>query len=180
MNSRFGIKEDYSPRRSFQAIYRTILILLVFALIVFLVPRAKAQNSEKRPLSEIYGIIEDFIREDYLSTWSSSPRLIRRHYADPMDYYWGKKDVSLKKVLRDKVAYMSRWPQRYFRLVADTLEVTRSKEDPYIYAVKFEYEFETKRRGAQKAGIGETGLLLELFDRRILIRGEGGKVLERY
>jgi len=157
-------------------------ILLSFALLVVSPSHSLAGNREedRRSLSEIYRLIEDFIREDYLSSWSSSPRLIRRHYADPMDYYWGKKDVSLKKVLRDKMAYMSRWPQRYFSLRADTLEVTRSKDDPYIYAVKFEYEFETKRRGSQKSGIGKTGLLLELFDKRIMIRGEGGKVIERY
>ena len=173
---------EYRVNLSVQRIVRTLLILAAFALIVLLIPRAKAQDrgDERRPLSEIYSIIEDFVREDYLSNWSSSPRLIRRHYADPMDYYWGKKGVSLKKVLRDKMSYMSRWPQRYFRLVEDTLEVTRSKEDPYIYAIKFKYEFETKRRGSQKAGIGETGLLLELFDRRVMIRGEGGKVLERF
>lgn len=159
-----------------------LLLVVALAVPVFLSSSAMARpmEGEQRPLSEIYSIIEDFIRENYLSDWSSSPRLIKRHYADPMDYYWGQKDVPLKKVLRDKVAYMRRWPQRYFSLVDDTLEVTRSKDDPYIFAVKFRYEFETRRKGDLRAGIGETGLLLELFDRRIMIRGEGGKVLERF
>ena len=132
------------------------------------------------PLLKVYEIIEDFVREDYLSGWSGSSRLMRRRFSDPLDYYWGKRDVPLKKVIRDKMAYIARWPQRYFRLVEDSLEVSRSDDDDYIYAVKFRYEFETRRRGSEKSGIGETSLLLELFDRRILIRGEGGKVLERF
>ncbi len=178
MKSIFWIKYGCQYKRSQLAGF----ILLAFALLIVSPSHslAEGRGDDGRSLSEVFSIIEDFIREDYLSTWSSSPRLIRRHYADPMDYYWGKKDVSLKKVLRDKMAYMSRWPQRYFRLVANTLEVTRRKDEPYIYAVQFEYEFETKRRGAQKSGIGKTGLLLELFDKRIMIRGEGGKVLERF
>ncbi len=159
--------------------------LFALALMVLSPTALSAQDypdiePEQRPLSEVFEIIEDFVREDYLSNWFASPRLIRRHFADPLDYYWGKKDVPLKEVVRDKMAYVARWPQRYFRLISESLEVRRSQDDPHIYAVKFEYEFETKRRGDEKAGLGETSLLLELLGTRIIIRGEGGKVLERY
>ncbi len=141
---------------------------------------AMETRGETRPLSVVYEIIEDFVREDYLSSWSASPRLIRRHFADPMDYYWGKKNVPLKEVVRDKMAFVSRWPQRYYRLISETLEVTRDEDNDFIYAVRFQYEFETRRKGDERAGLGETRLLVELFDRRVMIRGEGGKVLERY
>ena len=155
----------------------------LLVLSVLLLPsNATAQDRTEgdRPLSEVFEIIEDFVREDYLSNWFASPRLIRRHFADPLDYYWGKRDVPLKEVVRDKMAYVTRWPQRYFRLINDSLEVTRTGDEQYIYAVKFNYEFETKRKGDEKAGLGQASLLLELFDKRIMIRGEGGKVLERY
>ncbi len=154
----------------------------ILVLLFFIPNSASALDGDDgpRPLAQVYEIIEDFVREDYLSNWFSSPRLIRRHFADPLDYYWGKKDVPLKEVVRDKMAYITRWPQRYFRLITESLEVTRTPEDRYIYAVRFQYEFETKRTGDEKAGLGETSLLLELFDKRIMIRGEGGKVLERY
>ncbi len=158
----------------------TILVSLFFLIFAPGQVVARDRDDGPRPLAQVYELIEDFVREDYLSNWFASPRLIRRHFADPLDYYWGKKDVPLKDVVRDKMAYITRWPQRYFRLISETLEVTRSPEDPYIYAVRFQYEFETKRKGDQKAGLGETSLLLELFDKRVMIRGEGGKVLERY
>ncbi len=158
----------------------SVLVSLFFLSIAPGQLAARDNADAPRPLAQVYEIIEDFVREDYLSNWFASPRLIRRHFADPLDYYWGKKDVPLSDVVRDKMAYVTRWPQRYFRLISQSLEVTRSPDDPYIYAVRFEYEFETKRKGAQKAGLGETSLLVELFDRRIMIRGEGGKVLERY
>lgn len=158
--------------------------MLLMTCLAFVPAPARAQAADDhmavQPLDQVYEIIEDFVREDYLSNWFASPRLIRRHFADPLDYYWGKRDVPLKEVVRDKMAYVTRWPQRYFRLIPETLEVTRTRESDFIYAVRFQYEFETKRKGDEKAGLGETSLLLELFDKRIMIRGEGGKVLERY
>lgn len=163
--------------------WAVVLSCLLLSSFVFLAPaRTMAQDasSDPRPLSEVYEIIEDFVREDYLSSWFASPRLIRRHFSDPLDYYWGKKDVPLKEVVRDKMAYVTRWPQRYFRLLNESLEVIRSDQNPYIYAVHFRYEFETKRKGDERAGMGETSLLVELFDKRVMIRGEGGKVLKRY
>jgi len=166
----------------FEIVRRILPAILVCSLLLLAPSRVVAQdrNNGDRPLSEVFELVEDFVREDYLSNWFASPRLIRRHFSDPLDYYWGRKDVPLKEVVRDKMAYVSRWPQRYFRLISESLEVTRSEDNPYIYAVRFNYEFETKRKGDEKAGLGQTSLLLELFDKRIMIRGEGGKVLERY
>ena len=170
----------YLERLKGLALALSILVSLFFLVFASGQALARDDSEEQRPLAQVYEIIEDFVREDYLSNWFSSPRLIRRHFSDPLDYYWGKKDVPLKDVVRDKMAYITRWPQRYFRLIGESLEVTRTPEDPYIYAVRFRYEFETKRKGDEKAGLGQTSLLLELFDKRIMIRGEGGKVLERY
>ena len=170
----------YLERSKGLALTFSILVSLLFLILTPAQVLARDGDDPQRPLAQVYEVIEDFVREDYLSNWFASPRLIRRHFADPLDYYWGKKDVPLKDVVRDKMAYITRWPQRYFRLISESLEVTRTPEDPYIYAVRFRYEFETKRKGDEKAGLGQTSLLLELFDKRIMIRGEGGKVLERY
>jgi hypothetical protein len=133
-----------------------------------------------QPLEDIYNAIEDFVREDYLSSWFSSPQLIRRHFADPLDYYFGKEQVPLQEVLRDKIAYVTRWPQRYYRLVDDSLTVSRTEVDPNTYSVTFKYEWETRRVGDERAGLGETDLILRVDGGDIVIRGEGGKVLERY
>ncbi len=170
----------YLERSKGFALAFSALVSLFFLILAPAQLSARDGNDAPTPLAQVYEIIEDFVREDYLSNWFASPRLIRRHFADPLDYYWGKKDVPLKEVVRDKMAYITRWPQRYFRLISESLEVTRTPEDPYIYAVRFRYEFETKRKGDEKAGLGQTSLLLELFDKRVMIRGEGGKVLERY
>lgn len=166
----------------YSSLVHACAVVLVFSFLFLTPHRVAAQGAEvtAKPLVQVFEIIEDFVREDYLSNWFASPRLIRRHFADPLDYYWGKKKVPLKEVVRDKMAYVARWPQRYFRLIGESLEVTRSDENPFIYAVKFQYEFETKRKGDERAGLGETSLLLELFDKRVMIRGEGGSVLERY
>lgn len=131
-------------------------------------------------LEDVYSAIEDFIREDYLSSWFASPQLIRRHFADPLDYYWGKEQVPLKEVMRDKIAYVTRWPQRYYRMLDDTLTVSRTEVGAHTYAVTFRYEFETRRSGDERAGLGETELILQLVEGDIMIRGEGGRVLERY
>ena len=164
--------------------YMSVLLLGLVTISSLLPFSAQVRGQEadipSRPLAEVYEIIEDFIREDYLSSWFASPRLIRRHFSDPLDYYWGKKNVPLKSVVRDKMAYVARWPQRYFRLIGESLEVMRTEVDDNLYAVKFRYEFETRRKGDERAGLGETGLLIQLRDTRVIIRGEGGKVLKRY
>jgi hypothetical protein len=133
-----------------------------------------------QPLEDVYNAIEDFVREDYLSSWFASPQLIRRHFADPLDYYWGKEKVPLQEVMRDKIAYVTRWPQRYYRLVDDSLTVSRTAIDPHTYTVTFRYEWETRRVGDERAGLGETDLIVQVAGTDITIRGEGGKVLERY
>jgi hypothetical protein len=134
----------------------------------------------ERSMAEIFDIIEDFVREEYLSSWAVDRRMLQRRFSDPVVYYWGKRDVPRKQVIREKMAYLARWPQRYYRLVGDSLEVTRINDNEGVYGVKFRYEFETKRGGATSSGLGETRLLVKLAGDRVIIRGEGGSVLERY
>jgi len=158
----------------------SILSVLIFGFLLYAASAPAQAQDSLAPLDDTYEAIEDFIREQYLSSWFASPRLIRRNFSDPLDYYWGKKNVPLKRVIKDKIAYVTRWPQRYYRLMGDSLQVARTEIGDDIFAVKFKYEFETRRKGDQRAGIGQTSLLIELVEGRVRIRGEGGKVLERF
>jgi hypothetical protein len=161
-------------------IWSALSIAVMSLLLMAASATAQDQARQDRSIDDVYDIIEDFVREDYLSSWFASPGLIRQHFVDPLDYYWGKKKVPQKMVLQDKVAYVTRWPQRYYRLIDDSLQVARTAVDDNTYAINFQYEFETKRPGDVRAGIGETNLLIELRRGRIMIRGEGGRVVERY
>jgi hypothetical protein len=155
-------------------------LLALFMLGCTLLPSVSTPVRAERPMAEIFDIIEDFVREEYLSSWAADRRVLQRRFSDPVVYYWGKKDVPRKQVIREKMAYLARWPQRYYRLVGDSLEVTRINDNEGVYGVKFRYEFETKRGEATSSGLGETRLLVRLVGSRVIVRGEGGSVLERY
>ena len=134
-----------------------------------------------RPLAEVYEIIEDFVREDYLSNWFASPRLIRRHFADPLDYYWGRTGSTAERrhagqdgLCITLAATLFSADQRH----AGSDEVRRTI--PIFMPFASIMNSRPSARGTRKAGLGQTSLLLELFDKRVMIRGEGGKVLERY
>lgn len=129
---------------------------------------------------DIYEIVEIFIRDSYLTNWFASRENIRRSFMDPMNYYWGKRNVPLRNVIRDKLAYVRRWPRRTFRMINGSLQIQRDPERDSVFAVRFRYEYVTARPGGRSAGLGETTLLLDLGTPDILILGEGGRVLERY
>lgn len=138
----------------------------------------QSANDVRRPNYD-HETIEDFVQNAYLMEWFSEGRHVRRHFADPVANYWGKREVRLRDVIRDKEAYAQRWPSRHYRLNRASLRIRQVPERAGTYDVVFEYAFDARNRSKRSCGIGETDLTLRLLGDEIIIIAEGGRVLRR-
>ena len=136
--------------------------------------------AQRRVSAETEEAIRVFLTEVYLSGTIDSAREIRETYAPVMRRYWGRRNLALREVVRDKLNYFARWPVREFRLLPDTLEISRSRRDPFLYNVRFEYAFRTRRPGRVAEGFGEAQLVLEDLGDRWLVVSESGRVIQRF
>lgn len=159
---------------------RCTAAIVVLGLVGLAAERAFAQSaSDSRQRSYDHETITDFVQNAYLMAWFSERRYVRRHYADPVANYWGKREVRLRDVIADKVAYVRRWPSRHYRLDRDSLSIRRQPDRAGTYDVIFEYAFDARSRSKRSCGIGETELTLKLLGDEIIIMAEGGRVLRR-
>lgn len=152
-------------------------ILLAVLAAVVMTSGAHAQSALSRD-SKLHTAFERFISDAYLQDWFAAPETIRRHYAPRMSNYWGRKGVQQDRVLSEKLAYASRWPDRQFRLLPNSLFVVPGAGG--LYNVTFNYEYNVRGPGRRSAGVGETTLRVLLDDPRVVIFAEGGRVLKRY
>lgn len=122
--------------------------------------------------------IERFVRGFYLSGDDVDEEQIRLLYGPRVDYF-GRNGVSVGEIVRDKIGYYRRWPQRVFSLVEGTLDVRRAGQGGESYDVAFEYDFEVRRAGEIKRGRGVAVLTIDLGDDGGRIVRETGRVLRR-
>jgi hypothetical protein len=145
-----------------------------------LVPAAQAQGEpQRREATEAQAFIADFLEQGYLQAWFAYPDNIRRHFADPVQSYWGRRDVPLSAVVQDKVAYARKWTFRFYRLVPESLDVKPLAGKPGTYQVTFDYEFLADKVPGKSSGIAQTTLTMALDGERVTILAEDGRVLSR-
>ena len=105
---------------------------------------------------------------------------MREHFADPVESYWGRRDVRIDEVVQDKVAYARKWVFRFYRLQRETLVVRPSTGRRDTFEVTFSYDFIADRVPPRSSGVGETTLVLEIKGDKVRILAENGRILERH
>jgi len=101
--------------------------------------------------------------------------MLAQFYNDTINYY-DKGDTSLSQVIREKAAYMKRWPQRNFTFLDIRLLKT---ENPVVKKAICIMRWEVSNDKKTLSGISEAEYLLRMDGGDILILGESSKVLSR-
>lgn len=122
-------------------------------------------------------IMAHFVVTFYLSGKSMSPAEIEQLYAPRVRYFDGT-ELTRKAVIRDKLDYFKRWPDRTFSLVPDTMEVFRDESD--LVDVTFQYEFVVRSPKRTSRGRGNAKLTLDFTEPAGRIVREEGDVISRY
>jgi hypothetical protein len=122
--------------------------------------------------------LAEFVEDFYLSGEALEPDVIRSIYAPRVNYF-GKRNMPVEKIARDKLAYYQRWPARSFTLKPNTLEVRQIGYDGALYDLSFVYDFNVSAVGRARSGRGYGRLQIDLSDGQGKIIRESGKVIER-
>lgn len=164
-------------------------IVVMLALCVMCTTGATAQLPPK-PLPETSPVadpawndeqnaIVDFLETGYLQAWFAHPASVRRHFADPVENYWGRRNVALNSVVREKLGYARKWIFRFYKLDRASLRFAPVEGRPRTWTVSFGYEFLADRVPERSAGRGETTLVVSVDGDLVKIHAETGRVLER-
>lgn len=126
---------------------------------------------------ELRSVVGRFIDGFYLSGDDLTPEEIATLYAPRVDYF-GDRGKLRDAIVRDKLAYFRRWPNRRYELIPETLAVYRDPDAQQV-DVEFEYQFETRGRGRRSEGRGIALLTLDFSQPGGQIVREEGRVLDR-
>ncbi len=128
--------------------------------------------------AELEAKIGRFIEGFYLSGQDLTRSEIRTLYAPRVDYFGGKQK-SRRAIVRDKMAYFNRWPDRSYELIPGTLTVLRAGPAGNLVTATFEYRFDTRGGGRRSTGRGFSVLTLDFTEPNGQIVREQGKVISR-
>ncbi|MFV0296084.1 MAG: hypothetical protein ACK5JT_08190 [Hyphomicrobiaceae bacterium] len=129
--------------------------------------------------ASLKGRIVNFIESYYLSSEALSGEEILKLYGPRVRYFDGKV-LSPRQIADDKRAYYKRWPDRKYRLLRDTVEVSSPPDQPRIYNVTFDYLFDVARKGRVSRGRGRAQLTLDMRLEGGVITRETGSVVQRW
>ncbi len=120
----------------------------------------------------------EFVNDRYFVSYDLSSTAMRDLYASRVDHF-GKRNVPISDVIRDKQNYYNRWPYRTYEIDRNTFRVDPG-DQPGLYDVSFEYTFDVRGSSRRSRGRGVTQLTLRQAGRTFQIESEGGKVLDRF
>lgn len=136
-------------------------------------PPAEIDEVEDTALAEA---MVRFIVGFYLTGEDLTADEIAELYAPTVSYN-GEQAKSRDDVVRDKLAYVKKWPKRRFDVVPDTIEVVRDSIGPKFVDVVFEYTFEVRSGKRVSRGRGAASLTLDFTSPHAQIVREDSKVL---
>lgn len=122
-------------------------------------------------------VMAHFVVTYYLSGKAMSPAEIEQLYAPRVRYFDGA-SLTRKAVIRDKLNYFKRWPDRTFTIVPDTMEVVRDDSDQVD--VTFQYDFVARSEKRTSRGRANSKLTLDFTEPGGRIVREEGEVIARY
>jgi uncharacterized caspase-like protein len=128
------------------------------------------------PQDDIRTHVARFISEQYFQLSAAE---IGRIVAPTIDSY-GKLRTR-EEVVREKMSYYAKWPDRTYTLMPETLIVNAAASQPGRWQVEFQYTFRVSNQKRRISGRGVARLgLAPAPGGRFLIVSESGEVLERY
>jgi hypothetical protein len=154
------------------------------AQIKFVPVQAAAQPSEPtvaeptpstRPVSR--EAVQKFVTDFYLANENLSAEQIDAIYAPTVQYFGST--TSRRAVVREKLAYYRRWPDRQFTLDPDTLKIATAPSGPRIVDISFDYDFNVRSADRTSTGRGIARLTLDLSGNEGQIIREEGRVTVR-
>ena len=151
---------------------------------------ALQEAAQPTPVAEPAFVLDDALRGQitafvtrHMADWSGSRETamarVRADYAENVLFYnnrWRQADV-----IRDKEAFVNRWPQRDYRLEPGSLtaschEATRRCNVAYDLT----WEARSPQRNARSAGRSRVDIVLEYRAPGFVIVEETGRVLQRF
>lgn len=129
------------------------------------------------PLDELREKMRGFVETFYLSGDNLSREDMKEIYAQRVDYFKGKQ-ITLEKLIKDKLSYFKRWPNRSYQLDPETLTVVRGGNGQVI-EVLFEYDFDVSGARKRSRGRGIAMLTVDFSVPGGRIVRERGKVIKR-
>lgn len=137
-------------------------------------PAPTGQSAGAKPDPD--GRVAYFVEWKYLAGESGATPLGAESYADIVDYYADRK-ITRAKVMRDKVAYYRRWPNRRYKMLRDTLRIEQLADG--IFDVAFDYTFDVENDKKRIVGRGTAALRLQRQKNRYILLREAGDVTKR-
>lgn len=116
-----------------------------------------------------------FVLDAFFDTEATLEELSGR-YAQRVSYY-GAGEVSRDAVLKDKAAYLRRWPVRRVRPDLPTLEASASGDG--VFEVAVEIDFEVVNDESRITGRSLVEIVLRERGDGFEVIGEGGRVIRR-
>jgi hypothetical protein len=130
------------------------------------------------PTPDIRGRVARFIAERYFG-YEAGAADIGRILAATVDYYG--KQRTRNEVVRDKLRYYAKWPDRTYALMPETLSVSPKPGQPGQWHAEFQYTFRVGGLKGVRSGRGVARLgLVPASGNGFLIASESGEVLERF
>lgn len=157
-------------------LYTARAILMASLLIVVIA--AVTSGPTRADPSSLATRLTDFVQLDYLGVGIENHVTSPTLFASRIDYY-GKQSITRAQMMRDRMAYYDKWPERAYVMLPDSLRIRERDRD--TVDVTFDYRFEVANNTKQLGGIGRTELTILLNDDGgFTILAEGGRVLERF
>lgn len=125
--------------------------------------------------SDIEAGITKFFTNYYLTGQNIDPEVLRGIYATKVDYFG--KTASLDDVIKEKLAYYSRWPVRSFVLQPGSLAIHHLADRGQVYEVTFNYDFKVASADKTNSGTGSARLQIDLAEGHAKIVQENGKAI---
>lgn len=117
--------------------------------------------------------------ETFLGLGNLGADQIRRIYGEQVAYY-GSGTVPVDEVVRDKLRYFRRWPERIYTLDPATVRASRADRDGTRIEIAYEYEFQVRAPGRARNGRATGVLTVDVGGPALRIVGEAGEVIERW
>jgi hypothetical protein len=110
--------------------------------------------------SEMFARITAWVAKDYVED--------RTSYAETVDWY-DKGPTSREAIVKERNAYMARWPERKYTLVPGSLQITTSGPNRYVATFDISYRVRSEARKVERAGHSRIMIDLEARDGQFII-----------
>ena len=135
----------------------------------------RQQNADTGPESRVIAIAEQIYR-DMQEPNERAMKALDTLYADEVLYFGRNAEKSA--ILKDKEAYLARWPQRFYRLSRDQLYVSCLGKSCTVNGL-IDWKVDSRERNARADGTASFSYTIDLSGSRPLVVAETSTVVKR-